>query len=146
MSRSSLAFVHRAHHSASPLSRARAAPLEARLQVLLVDDEIDHLLPLADALHAAGFAACIATSRDEALFDVASSPPAVVVLDADMADRLMLSRIRGLAAMLPIVLTSSAPATEPRIAAQLAIAGVTHLAKPIEVQKLVDLLSAMNDT
>jgi DNA-binding response OmpR family regulator len=119
----------------------RAEALNTRPQVLLVDDEIDHLLPLADALHTAGFAACIATSRDEALFDVASSPPAAVVLDAEMADRMLLFRIRASAVMLPIVLTTTAPATDARIAALLAIAGVTHMAKPVEAQELLALLS-----
>lgn len=141
MSRSGLAFVPRAQRSPSPPRWLRAAALKTRPQVLLVDDEIDHLLPLADALRAAGLAACIATSRDEALFDVAASPPAVVVLDEKLADRPLLLRLRAQVAMLPIVLTSTAPATEPRIAALLAIAGVTHIAKPIEAPRLLDLLS-----
>jgi len=141
MSRSGLASVLRAHRSPRPPRWAWAAALRARPQVLLVDDEIDLLLPLADALRAAGLAACIATSRDEALFDVAASPPAVMVLDAELADRQLLIRLRAQVAMLPIVLTSTAPATEPRIAALLAIAGVTHIAKPIEAPRLLDLLS-----
>ena len=80
------------------------APCATRLSVLLVDDEIEHLLRVADVLRYAGMLPTIATSDEEALFDVRTSRPDVVVLDADMADRGLLARIREHVAKLPLVL------------------------------------------
>lgn len=142
MSRSGVAVVLRSHCTPSPARRAtKTGAVDAGLRVLLVDAEIDQLLPLADALHRAGLDASIATSADEALFDLEASPPDVVVLDEEMADTSVLSRLRAVAPMLPIVLMATAPASAPRLAALLAIASVTHLQRPVEARMLLELLS-----
>ena len=144
MSRSAVAAVLRSHHTPSPARRAtKTGAVETGLRVLLVDAEIDRLLPLADALHRAGLVASIATSTDEAFFDIEASPLDVVVLDGEMADAPLLARLRAVPSMLPIVLmtTAPAPATAPRLAALLAIADVTWLQRPVEAQTLLELLS-----
>lgn len=109
-----------------------------KLQVLLVHDELEQLLPLADVLRHAGMAPTIATSDAEAVFDVQTSLPDVVVLDAEMAVRSLLSRIRALGAELPVVLMIGA--RDPQIAAMLAIAGVSSITKPVDARQLIGLL------
>jgi DNA-binding NtrC family response regulator len=117
MSRSDVTVMLRSHHTPSPPHRARTAVVETGLRVLLVDAEIARLLPLADALRRAGLRASIATSADEAIFEVQASPPDVVVLAGDMVDAPMLSRLRAVTSTPPIVLMTTAPAcravTEP---------------------------------
>jgi len=142
MFRSGVAVVLRSHHTGSPPPRARSAAVEIGLRVLLVDAEIEPLLPLADALHRAGLAASIATSGDEALFDVETSPPDVVVLDGEMADAAaMLSRLRAVTSTLPIVLMITTSPKAPRLAALLALEAVTHIRRPVEARMLLELLS-----
>jgi DNA-binding NtrC family response regulator len=111
------------------------------LQVLLVDDEIDQLLPLADVLRHAGMAPTIATSVDEVLFEVEMSSPDVVVLDADMADRGLLSQLRALISTLPVVLMNSGARHDAMWGAMLATVGVACIDKPVDARKLIDLLS-----
>jgi len=111
------------------------------LKVLLVDDEIDQLLPLADVLRRAGLAATIATSDDEVLFEVRVSPPDVVVLDAVMADRGLLYQLRALISTLPVVLMNSGARHDAMWGAMLATAGVASIDKPVDARQLLDLLS-----
>jgi len=111
------------------------------LKVLLVDDEIDQLLPLADVLRRAGLAATIATSDDEVLFEVRVSPPDVVVLDAEMADRGLLYQLRALISTLPVVLMNSGARHDAMWGAMLATVGVASIDKPVEARQLLDLLS-----
>ena len=112
-----------------------------RLQVLLIDDEIEQLLPLADVLRRAGIAPTIATSDAEAIFDVRLSPPDVVVLGAEMAHRSLVSQIRALAPKLPLILMISIPSYDAEIAAMLALAGGFGIEKPVDPQRLLGLLS-----
>lgn len=127
-----------------PRSRLPAWPGCAhplRLQVLLVDDEIDQLLPLADVLRRAGLAPTIATSVDEAEFEVRMSPPDVVVVDAELADRNLLARLRTMVSTLPVVLMSPDARPDAIWRAMLAIAGVVYVEKPVDARRLVELLS-----
>lgn len=116
-------------------------PRTAKLQILLVGDELEQLLPLADVLRHAGMVPTIATSDVEALYDVQMSRPDVVVLDAEMADRSLLSRLRALVAKLPVVLMISVPAHGPQITTMLALDGVVCVEKPVDARRLLDLLS-----
>ena len=141
MTRSAAVEQPRSRRCSTPPSWFVGAPGNTKLQVLLIDDEIEQLLPLADALRRAGMLPTIATSDEEALFYVRISPPDVVVLDAEMADRSLLVGIPALAAELPLVLMISAPTNDPRIAAMLAIAGVACVEKPVHAWRLVELLS-----
>jgi two-component system, OmpR family, alkaline phosphatase synthesis response regulator PhoP len=115
-----------------------------RLRVLLIDDEIEHLLPLADVLDHAGFVPTIASSGDEALFDIETSPPDVVVVDAAMADPSLLSGLRAVISKRPLVLMISVPLHDARIASMLATTGVAYIEKPVIAQELLDLLSDAN--
>ncbi len=141
MTRSDVDERPRSKCCATPPSWSVCAPTGTKLQVLLIDDEIEQLLPLADALHRAGMVPTIATSAEEALFDVRTSQPDVVVLDAEMADRSLLVGIRALVAKLPLVLMISAPTHDPKIAAMLAIDGVVCVEKPVHAWRLLELLS-----
>ena len=140
MTRSDAVEQPRSEHRTTPPSWSVGASCNPKLQVLLIDDEIEQLLPLADVLRRAGIAPTIATSDDEAIFDVQMSRPDVVVLDAEMADRSLLSRLRALASKLPLVLMISVPSREPQIAAMLAIAGVSGIEKPADARRLLGLL------
>jgi DNA-binding response OmpR family regulator len=115
-----------------------------RVQILLVDDEIDLLLPLAEALHRAGLAPTIATSSDEVLFEIGVSPPDIVLLDADMAGRGLLAALRASISTLPVVLMNSATRHDPTWKAMLATVGVMCIDKPIDVGMLLALLTSSN--
>ncbi len=141
MNRSAALHQPRSQPRRTP-SRCFASELRpARHQVLLIDQEIDHLLPLADALRRAGMVTTIATSDEEALFYVRTSQPDVVVLDAEMADRSLLAGIRTIVAKLPLVLMIGVPTHDPAIAAMLAISGVACVAKPVPAWRLLELIS-----
>jgi len=140
MTRSDAVEPPRSERRTTPTRWFVGASCNRKLQVLLIDDEIEQLLPLADVLRRAGIAPTIATSDDEAIFDVQMSRPDVVVLDAEMADRSLLSRLRALASKLPLVLMISVPSREPQIAAMLAIAGVSGIEKPVDARRLLGLL------
>jgi DNA-binding response OmpR family regulator len=120
---------------------APGMPGTAKLKVLLIDDEVEQLLPLADVLRRAGLAPMIATSDDEALFHVETSPPDVVVIDAEMAERSLLWRLRVVVSNLPCVLMISVSAHDAQLAPMLAIAGVACVEKPVDARHLIRLLS-----
>lgn len=126
-------------------ARSKRAPhrpaSQSCLKVLLVDDEIDLLLPLADALRCGGLAATIATSSDEVVFEIGMSPPDVVVLDSELADRGLLAQVRALIATLPVVLMNSAGRPDVTWKAMLATIGVTCVERPIDAPMLLALLS-----
>jgi DNA-binding NtrC family response regulator len=111
------------------------------LEVLLADDEIDQLLPLADLLRRAGLAPTIATSADEVVFEVRMSPPDVIVLDAEMAARGLLYQLRALISTVPIVLMNSGARQDAMWTAMLAMVGVASIDKPVDARKVLDLLS-----
>ena len=140
MSRSSV-VVEEVRSNRVPRPPTWAGASRFRLRVLLVDDEIDQLLPLADILRHGGMAATIATSVDEVLFEVQMSSPDVVVLDADMADRGLFSQLRALISTLPVVLMNSGTRHDAMWGAMLATVGVACIAKPVDARKLIDLLS-----
>ena len=108
---------------------------------MLIDDEMEHLLPLADLLRQSGIVPTIATSDEEALFDIRMSRPDLVVLDAKMAHRGLLVAIRAHVPTLPLVLMISDPTDDPNIAAMLEIADVTCVEKPVHAWRLLELLS-----
>jgi DNA-binding response OmpR family regulator len=140
MTRSDAVEQPRSERCTTPPSWPVGASCNRKLQVLLIDDEIEQLLPLADVLRRAGIAPTIATSDEEAIFDVQMSQPDVVVLDAEMADHSLISRLRALASKLPLVLMISVPSREPQIAAMLEIAGVSGIEKPVDARRLLGLL------
>ena len=110
-------------------------------RVMLVDDEIGQLLPLADTLRRAGLTPSIATSSDEVLFEIAMSPPDVVVLDAEMADRGLLAQLRAAISTLPVVLMNRTARHDAVWKAMLVTVGVTCIDKPIDARTLLGLLS-----
>lgn len=140
MTRSDAADEPCSKYAASLPSWAAGAPGTAELEVLLIDDEIEQLLPLADVLRRSGLAPMIATSDDEALFHVGTSPPDVVVIDAGMAERGLLDELRAVVSNLPCVLMISAPAHDAQIAPMLAISGVACVEKPVDARQLIRLL------
>ena len=141
MTRSDVVEQPRSKRFTTPPSCSVSALRSTRLQVLLIDDEIEQLLPLAATLRRAGMVPTIATSDEEALFDVRTSRPDIVVIDAEMADRSLLVGIRALVAKVPMVLMISDPTHDPKIAAMLAIAGVACVEKPVHARRLLELLS-----
>ena len=140
MTRSDVADEPRTRRASLP-GWSAGVPGVLPLQVLLIDDEVEQLLPLADVLRRAGLAPMIATSDDEALFHVQTAPPDVVVVDAEMAARSLLGRLRAVVSNLPCVLMISVPAHDARLAAMLAMAGVACIEKPVDAQHLIRLIS-----
>ena len=127
-------------HRARPRSRFVSVPHPGRLHVLLVDDEIHPLLPLADALRGAGMMTTLATSDEEALCDVRMSRPDVVVLDANIAERGLLVGIRAVLPSLPVVLMIRVPVHDPALRALLASAHVTYIEKPVHALQLLEVV------
>lgn len=141
MTRSDAGDEPRSKQVASSPSWSVGAPGAPGLQVLLIDDEIEQLLPLADVLRRAGLAPMIATSDEEALFHVQTSPPDVVVIDAEMAARSLLCRLRAVVADLPCVLMLRVPAHDAQIAPMLEVDGIVCVEKPVDARQLIRLLS-----
>jgi DNA-binding response OmpR family regulator len=111
---------------------------------LLIDDEIEALLPLAETLRRAGLAPTIATSLDEALFLVAMAPPDIVVIDVHMAACSLLQRLRSQIAHVRFVLMVGVPANDAEIPALLAIDGVAFVEKPVHARQLIRTLADGN--
>jgi DNA-binding NtrC family response regulator len=140
MTRSNAAEEVRSNRVARPATWPGCVP-QLALKVLLADDEIDQLLPLADVLRRAGLAATIATSADELVFEVRVSPPDVVVLDAEMANGGLLYQLRALISTVPIVLMNGGARHDAMWTAMLATVGVVSIDKPVDARKVLDLLS-----
>jgi DNA-binding response OmpR family regulator len=114
--------------------------------VLVVDDEVTVRQALERALRLEGFAVSTAAGGQAALEEVATRPPAVVVLDVMMPD---LDGLQVCAALrrsertrsIPVILLTAASQMETRVAAM--DLGVSEfLSKPLDTRNLLARIQA----
>ena len=112
-------------------------------RVLVVDDEPQILRFLKPALEAAGYEVIEAENGTEALRKVATSAPALVILDLglpDMDGKEVVTRIRGWSAI-PIIILSARDRETEKIAA-LDIGADDYIEKPFSIGELTARMRA----
>ena len=108
-------------------------------RVLVVDDEPQLLRALVLNLSNRGFDVVPAETAEAALYEFATLPPDLVVLDLGLPDRDGLEVIRQLrqsAPVLPIVVLSARAGTSDKVAA-LDLGAVDYVTKPFDMNELV---------
>jgi signal transduction histidine kinase/ActR/RegA family two-component response regulator len=115
-------------------------------EVLLVDDNRDAVMMLADVLRLAGHEVTMATSAHDALEHIRRSrPPAVCILDIglpDISGYELASRIRGLTSDRPPLLVALTGYGQPHDFVLSKSAGFDHhFVKPADPQALVQLVN-----
>lgn len=138
-------------HPAAPetVSRPPEMPDLSGVKVLLVDDEKDALELLGLVLKKAGATIQSARSADEALREIASSTPDLVVSDIGMPEKDGLSLIRSIRALedpiarnIPAIALSAYTRAEDRI--QSISAGFhIHLSKPADPLELLTVIKSI---
>jgi two-component system phosphate regulon response regulator PhoB len=108
--------------------------------VLIVDDEPDLAGLLAYNLGRAGFTTILAHTGEEALKQVRTSPPALVLLDLMLPDMDGADLYRQLRAD---PATSALPVLSARPDAHARVSGVEVILKPFRVQEVVARVSAL---
>jgi CheY-like chemotaxis protein len=131
-----------------------AGPLETTLsltgiRVLIVDDDADAREMLRMSLHQYGAVVRVAESADEALAEVETEFPDVLVSDIEMPDTNGYELIRRLRhsdqqalRRLPAVALTAYARTEDRVKALLA-GFQTHVPKPVEPAELVTVIASL---
>ncbi len=136
------------HSSAREISRRQDGLLaqppspresgEARITVLIVDDETSLLHTLGENLHRRGYGVEYATTASQALERTEHKPPDAIVLDLglpDLSGMEVLSRIRAWTTMPIIVL--SARTAEPQKVAALDAGANDYITKPFGMDELM---------
>jgi signal transduction histidine kinase/BarA-like signal transduction histidine kinase len=133
----------------APQAAARALPHVAAV-ALVVDDNQDAADTLGELLDTMGFAVTVVYSGQAALDALASIQPALAILDIGMPgmDGFKLAqRIRQNAANTDMVLVALTGWGQPRDREKSAAAGFDHhLVKPLDMDKLMPILEAMQPT
>ena len=115
------------------------------ISVLLVDDNVEQVTALAAVLGSKGLAIELATSGREALARVASRAPDILIVDLqipDMNGADVIRRARQVKAGLPAALLTGYPPDHPLIADAVAKARISYLAKPVNVDALLALVTS----
>ncbi|HSE97697.1 MAG TPA: response regulator, partial [Blastocatellia bacterium] len=116
--------------------------------VLIVEDSLDTLDMMQALFEAMGCSVLIADSAEMALKLAASEPPAIIVSDIGMPNvngYEFLARLRQIPGLENVpAIAVSGYATEEDTARALAAGFSAHLAKPIDVDKLVDLIQTLS--
>ena len=113
-----------------------------KMQVLLVDDEMEFVSALAERLNLRGFEAETATSGEEALEKINSSPPDVVLLDMlmpGMSGLEVLKRIKRDHPQVRVILLTGRGSWD-------SIQGIREgaydcLMKPIQIEELMQIMA-----
>jgi len=118
-----------------------------KLKVLLVDDEMEFVSTLAERLSLRGFDARMALSGDEALREIASNPPRVVVLDTMMPGTRGLDVLKRIKREYPtiqvILLTGNISTTDG--AEGMRFGAFEYLFKPLSIDELIETLNKAVD-
>jgi two-component system, OmpR family, response regulator len=110
------------------------------LRLLLVDDELDFLEPLATRLKRRGATCTIALSGEEALRALPDGPFACAVVDVKMPgmDGLeLLRRLRREAPDMPVVLLTGHASVELGVQG-MELGAFDYLLKPVDLDELLD--------
>jgi PAS domain S-box-containing protein len=119
-----------------PLSGPRRLPR----RVLVIEDDHDVAIGLAELLGAEGCEVVVAPTGTEGLLQVQKLAPDVVLLDVDLPDangRELYERIRGIAPSIPIVLTSGHV-----LGSDASNENIVFLQKPYELEALLEAVDA----
>jgi DNA-binding response OmpR family regulator len=114
-------------------------------RVLVVDDDAAIRQALERALRLEGFAVATAPDGEQALEDVARTPPSVIVLDVTMPglDGVAVTRrLRGHGDDVPILILSARDGVDDRVAG-LAAGADDYLVKPFALPELIARLQAL---
>lgn len=114
--------------------------MENKFTILLVDDEIDFLDPIAFWLESKGYAVKMASNGKEALDSVQKDVPDIVFLDMNMPvmdGTTALRKIREIHPDLPIIMITGVPEKVPRLD-EMQIAG--YFPKKGTLEELEQLL------
>ncbi len=117
-------------------------PLSKKIQVLIIDDEIDFAEPLATRLKMRHFNAVIAPSGEQALEMVQHRPPDVILLDLRMPGISGLETLRRLRSQYPVlpVIAISGHQTQKDEKEARKLGIFECFEKPIDMEELVDTL------
>lgn len=109
---------------------------------LLVDDERDFVQTLAERLETRGLEAATAFTGEAAMAIVAADKPAVVVLDQKLPgmDGLEILRRIKLLGYSPEVIMLTGHGSEQNKQRALALGAFAYLHKPVDINKLVQIL------
>jgi DNA-binding response OmpR family regulator len=115
------------------------------LHILLIDDDVDLLQTLTDALDLYGFQTLTASSGAEGLAQVVAQEPACVVVDIRMPEINGYQFVRGIrgdpaTATIPIVILSALAQEHEQLAGMLTGADA-YLLKPVAIAGLVKVIT-----
>lgn len=114
-----------------------------KLQVLLVDDEIEFIATISERLSSRGIQARTAASGEEALVLIEAEPPDVIVLDV------MLPGTRGTELLklikqehpgIPVILLTGGDVSTRERMEGMRLGAFDYLLKPLSMEELVDKL------
>ena len=116
-----------------------------RTKLLLVDDEEDFILALAERLHLRNYDTKGATSGEAALSEIEKERPDIVVLDLKMPGMSGMEVLREIKTRDPsidvIILTGSVDSEIGEVALK---AGATyHMVKPMDIEDLLEKLQSI---
>ncbi len=113
-----------------------------KFRVLLVDDEVDFISPLAERLRLRGIGAEIATNGYDALKKIETDPPQVIVLDVLMpgiSGLELLKRIKRQFPQIPVILLTGRSSWDSTQGIRLG--AYDCLMKPLKIEELIPILS-----
>ena len=114
-----------------------------QLKILLVDDEQEFVLTLAERLELRGMHVKVATDGQMALGIIETDPPQVVVLDLMMPGLSgieVLERIKAIDPKIQVILLTGHGATKDGIKG-MQLGAFDYLIKPVDIDELVEKLN-----
>ena len=114
-----------------------------KLQVLLVDDEIEFIATISERLSSRGIQARTAASGEEALVLIEAEPPDVIVLDVMLPGTLgteLLKLIKQEHPAIPVILLTGGDVSTRERMEGMRLGAFDYLLKPVSVEELVDKL------
>jgi two-component system, OmpR family, response regulator len=114
-----------------------------KLQVLLVDDEIEFIATISERLSSRGIQARTATSGEEALVLIEAEPPDVIVLDVMLPGTLgteLLKLIKQEHPAIPVILLTGGDVSTRERMEGMRLGAFDYLLKPVSMEELVDKL------
>ena len=114
-----------------------------KLQVLLVDDEIEFIATISERLSSRGIQARTAASGEEALVLIEGEPPDVIVLDVMLPGTRgteLLKLIKQEHPAIPVILLTGGDVSTRERMEGMRLGAFDYLLKPVSMEELVDKL------
>jgi DNA-binding response OmpR family regulator len=115
-----------------------------KLQVLLVDDEIEFIATISERLSSRGIQARTAASGEEALVLIEAEPPDVIVLDVMLPGTRgteLLKLIKQEHPAIPVILLTGGDVSTRERMEGMRLGAFDYLLKPLAMEELVDKLN-----